>query len=147
MSADAAELSRAVASLPHGQEFRFVDRVIALVPGVSGEGEYTVRGDEPFLRGHFPGDPLMPGVLLIEAAAQLAGIVAQADPQHAPLPGLKLTAVRAAKFLGTARPGEIIHLRANVTTRLGNLIQATATASVRTALILQAEIVLAGDKA
>ena len=82
MSADAAELSRAVASLPHGQEFRFVDRVIALVPGVSGEGEYTVRGDEPFLRGHFPGDPLMPGVLLIEAAAQLAGIVAQIGRAH-----------------------------------------------------------------
>ena len=59
--------------LPHGPEFRFLDRVLSLTPGKEGTGEYRVRGDEPFLRGHFPGDPILPGVLLIEAAAQLAG--------------------------------------------------------------------------
>ena len=54
-----------------------------------------MRGDEPFLRGHFPSHPLFPGVLLVEAAAQLAGIVAQSDPALSPLAGLKLTALRA----------------------------------------------------
>src|SRR5919198_4813028 len=92
-------LSNALAWLPHGTGFRFLDRLLALDPGQSGAGQYTVRGDEPFLRGHFPGQPMMPGVLLVEAAAQLAGTVAQSDPQRTPLRGLKLTAIRGAKIL------------------------------------------------
>lgn len=139
-------LAIALASLPHGPEFRFLDRLTHLDPGQSGAGEYTVRGDEPFLRGHFPGQPLLPGVLLIEAAAQLAGTVAQSDPQIAPLAGLKLTALRGVKILGTARPGEIVQLEARVTGRLGKLIQAQATARVNGQIILQAELTLSGDK-
>src|SRR5215510_14521033 len=103
-------LAEALDSLPHGPEFRFLDRLVELVPGESAVGQYIVRGDEPFLRGHFPGAPIFPGVLLIEAAAQLAGTVAQSDPKIPAMPGLKLTAVRNAKILGTARPGEIIRL-------------------------------------
>src|SRR6185369_105155 len=101
-------LAEALASLPHGPEFRFVDRLLELDPGKSGAGEYTVRADEPFLRGHFPGQPIFPGVLLVEAAAQVAGTVAQSDPQIPPMPGLKLTAMRAIKISGTARPGEVL---------------------------------------
>src|SRR2546423_11222351 len=111
-------LQRALLLLPHGAEFRFLDRLVSLDPGVSGIGEYTVRGDEPFLRGHFPGHPLMPGVLMLEAAAQLAGTVAQSAPQIAPLAGLKLTAMRAVKILGSARPGDTIQLEARITGRL-----------------------------
>jgi len=95
----------ALSFLPHGPEFRFLDRLLRLDPGRSGEGEYQVRGDEPFLKGHFPGQPLFPGVLLVEAAAQLAGVVAQSDPNIQPLPDLKLTALRSVKILGSARPG------------------------------------------
>src|SRR5437870_7985133 len=101
-------LAEALARLPHGPEFGFVDRLLSLDPGKSAVGEYRVRGDEPFLRGHFPGQPLFPGVLLVEAAAQLAGTAAQCDPQIPPLSGLKLTAVRAVKILGSAGPGEVI---------------------------------------
>jgi 3-hydroxyacyl-[acyl-carrier-protein] dehydratase len=138
-------LQSALRSLPHGPEFRFVDRLLELDPGRSGVGEYRVRGDEPFLRGHFPGDPLMPGVLLVEAAAQLAGVVAQSDPAIPPLAGLKLTALRAVKILGTARPGETLRLEALVVGRLGNLIQAQATASVNGQTVLQAEVILSGE--
>ena len=63
-SDDAAK--KALDFLPHGPEFRFVDKLLSLVPGKEGTGEYRVRGDEPFLRGHFPRDPIFPGVLLIE---------------------------------------------------------------------------------
>ena len=136
---------KVLASLPHGAGFRFIDRLLALDPGKSGAGEYTVRGDEPFLRGHFPGQPIFPGVLLVEAAAQLAGTVAQSDPVLAPLPGLKLTALRGVKILGVARPGQTIRLEARIAGRMANLIQATATASVGGVVVLQADLTLSGE--
>jgi len=131
--------------LPHGPEFRFLDRVLSLTPGKKGTGEYRVRGDEPFLRGHFPGDPIFPGVLLLEAAAQLAGVVAQSDPGLAPLAGLKLTALRGAKILGAARPGDVVRLEAGVIARLGNLVQAQARGHVGDKLVLTAELTLSGE--
>ena len=138
-------MNDALDSLPHGPEFRFVDRLLKLEPGKSGAGEYLVRGDEPFLRGHFPGQPLFPGVLLVEAAAQLAGTVAQSDPQIPPLAGLKLTALRGIKILGTARPGEAIGLEARILSRLGNLIQAQVSASVNGQAVMQGELTLSGE--
>jgi 3-hydroxyacyl-[acyl-carrier-protein] dehydratase len=137
-------MTDALARLPHGPEFRFVDRLLALEPGSSGAAEFTLRGDEAFLRGHFPGEPLMPGVLLVEAVAQLAGIIAQTDPAIAPLAGLKLTAIRAAKILGSAKPGETVTLHARVTGRMGHLVQAQGTATVRGTLVLQCDVTLAG---
>jgi len=134
----------ALKGLPHGPEFRFVDRVTDLEPGVRGVGEYRVRGDEPFLKGHFPGEPIMPGVLLVEAAAQLAGVVAQCDPNHAPLAALKLTALRNVKILGTACPGETICIRAEITGRMGGLIQAKADVLLGEARLVSADITLAG---
>jgi 3-hydroxyacyl-[acyl-carrier-protein] dehydratase len=140
------DLQNALKLLPHGVEFRFIDRLIHLNPGQSGEGEYKVRGDEPFLRGHFPGEPIFPGVLLAEAAAQLAGVVAQSDPKIQPLKNLKLTALRNVKILGTARVGETISLEAKIAGRLGNLVQAQATAKVGGEIILTAELTLSGAK-
>ena len=137
-------LQEALKSLPHGPEFRFVDKLLSLTPGQEGVGEYWVRGDESCLRGHFPGDPLFPGVLLIEAAAQLAGVVAQSDSAIPPLPGLKLTALRAVKIHGTARPGETVRLEACILGRLGLLVQARASAFVAGAQVLSAELTLAG---
>jgi 3-hydroxyacyl-[acyl-carrier-protein] dehydratase len=135
----------ALSLLPHGPAFRFVDRLRKLEPGKSGQGEYLVRGDEPFLRGHFPNQPLFPGVLLVEAAAQLAGVVAQSDPNIAPLKELKLTALRGVKILGTARPGETIQVEARITGRLSGLIQAEATASVNGNVVMQGSLTLAGQ--
>ncbi len=138
-------LALALSRLPHGPEFRFIERLLTLEGGRSGTGEYRVRGDEPFLRGHFPGQPLFPGVLLVEAAAQLAGVVAQADPEIAPLPGLKLTALKSVKILGSALPGQVIQVQARITGRLGNLVQAEATAAVEGRCVLQAALTLSGE--
>ncbi len=136
---------QALALLPHGPEFRFVDKLLALDPGRNGTGEYTVRGEEPFLRGHFPGQPLFPGVLLVEAAAQLAGTVAQADPNLTPLSGLKLTAIHGIKILGTARPRETIRLEARISGRMGNLVQAEVQVTLSGRLILQGHLTLSGE--
>lgn len=137
-------LAAALANLPHGPEFRFLDRLLSLDPGKTGVGEYLVRGTEPFLKGHFPGEPLFPGVLLVEAAAQLAGVVAQSDPHREPLAGLKLTGLRGIKLTGSARPGEIIRLEASVSGRMANLVQATTTAWVNDQVVLRGELTLAG---
>ena len=138
-------LAHALKSLPHGPEFRFLDRLLTLDPGQSGTAEYRVRGDEPFLRGHFPDKPLFPGVLLVEAAAQLAGAVAQSDPHLAPMAGLKLTALRGVKIFGSAEPGEVIRLECRVTGRMDHLIHAEATATVSEKLVMQAQITLSRE--
>jgi 3-hydroxyacyl-[acyl-carrier-protein] dehydratase len=140
-------MNDALKLLPHGPEFRFIDRLLTLEPGKNGTAEYKVRGDEPFLRGHFPGQPLFPGVLLVEAAAQLAGTVAQSDPGIPPMAGLKLTAMRGIKILGTAKPGEIIRFEAKTLNRLGNLVQAQVSAAVNGQIVMQGELTLSGSKA
>lgn len=134
----------ALVRLPHGPEFRFVDRLTGLVPGKSGSGEYLVRGDEAFLKGHFPGRPMIPGVILIEAVAQLAGIVAQCDPESEPLADLRLTAVRNAKILGSAAPGQTIELSAEIKGRFDRLVQACGEIAVTGQAILRCDIVLSG---
>ena len=139
------DLEAALRLLPHGPEFRFLDRLTALEPGQSGRAEYKIRGDEPFLRGHFPGEPIFPGVLLAEAAAQLAGAVAQSDPAIPPLAGLKLAALRQVKLLGAARPGDMLEIEAQITGRMGCLIQARALARVAGVTLLTAELTLAGE--
>ena len=138
-------LAAALSHLPHGADFRFLDCLLDLVPGKSGVGQYTLRGDEAFLKGHFPGDPLMPGVLLIEAAAQLAGVVAQTDPYVPPLLGLKLTALRAVKIFGSVTPGEVMTIRAQILRRLGPLVQAAAQIHKGTHPLLVAELTLSGQ--
>jgi 3-hydroxyacyl-[acyl-carrier-protein] dehydratase len=139
------DLKQALAQLPHGIEFRFIDRLLRLEPGRKGIGDYQVRGDEPFLRGHFPGEPLFPGVLLVEGGAQLAGTVAQSDPSIQPLPGLKLTAISKIKILGSAKPGEVIRFEAEITGRIANLVHATVRAYVLDQRIMEGEIILSGD--
>lgn len=140
-----AESSRALASLPHGPEFRFIDALTELVPGVSGVGSYLVRGDEVFLKGHFPKVPIFPGVLLVEGGAQLAGTVAQSDPATPSLSDVKLTAMKNIKVYGTALPGETIIFRAEVLGRMGNLIQSKVSATVNDITVMQGEITLSGS--
>ncbi len=135
----------ALASLPHGQSFRFVDEVTELDPGTRAEGLYHVRGDEAFLEGHFPGHPIMPGVILVEAVAQLAGIAAQSGSDFETLENVRLAAIRQAKIKGTAQPGDSLHLKATVTGRMDGLIQAQGTIQVNGAEILSAMIVLSGE--
>jgi 3-hydroxyacyl-[acyl-carrier-protein] dehydratase len=144
MSATPDILLLAMRSLPHGPEFRFVDRMLSLTPGVKGVGEYHVRGDEYYLRGHLPGEPILPGVLLVEAGAQVAGMVAQEDPANPTFPRLKLTALRAVKILGPARPGETLRIEAVITGRLGSMIQAEVSAFIANTRVLSAELTLSG---
>ena len=135
----------ALQSLPHGPSFRFVDTLTRLTPGQSGEGTYYLKGTEAFLSGHFPGQPLLPGVLLIEAVAQLGGVVAQSHPDIPALSGLKLAAVQQAKITGSAVPGETVTLRAAVQGRQGGLVLIEGSASVAGRTLLTTRLTLSGD--
>lgn len=143
----ATSLDKALQSLPHGPAFRFLDRITSLEPGVSVTASYSVRGDEAFLEGHFPGSLLLPGVILVEALAQAAGIAAQTGLTP-PLQNLRLTAIRSAKILGSAVPGETLEIKAHITGRLGGLIQAEGEIHRTGTMerLLGAQIVLAGTE-
>lgn len=105
--------------LPHREPFVFLKGVSRVEAGVSGEGVQEFSPDDPVFRGHFPGDPIVPGVLLTEAVAQLAGIVAGAD---APGARYLLSAIRSMKFPHPAIPGREIRLSVRAEGALGPLL-------------------------
>jgi 3-hydroxyacyl-[acyl-carrier-protein] dehydratase len=111
--------------LPHREPFIFIDAVISTRPGEAATCEKTFPASDPVFRGHFPGDPLVPGVLLTEALAQTAGIAA-----GQPGRGFRLSAIRAMKFLRPVRPEEKITLVAKKTAIAGKLWQFEVSASV-----------------
>ena len=139
-----ADLQAALKSLPHGPSFRFIDELLSLDPGVEAVGTDRVRGDEGFLEGHFPGNPMMPGVILIEAVAQLGGVVIQTDPEHPAMADLRLTGVRAAKILGAAVPGEVLEIRVKVDGRLGGLVQVEGQVRGSNGVLSTAKVTLSG---
>ena len=138
------EMQAALQALPHGPSFRFLDELKSLVPGREATAIYRVRGDEAFLEGHFPGNPMMPGVILIEAVAQLGGVVIQTDPEHPAMSDLRLTGVRAAKILGAAVPGNVLEIRAKVEGRLGGLVQIEGDVRGPDGILATAKVTLSG---
>ena len=138
-------LKQSLESLPHGAEFRFVDDVSTLDPGVSGVGHYRIREGAEFLRGHFPDRPMLPAVIMVEALAQLGGVVAQSDPNQPTLTDVRLTAMRNVKVLGTAVPGERLTISARIAGRLGNLIQIEGEITCETRPLVKAQVTLSGQ--
>lgn len=103
----------AVDLLPHRPPFRFVDAVDSLVPGESVVARYRVTGEEAFLAGHFPGNPVFPGVIQLEALAQAGAIAVLADERFTgtlPLFG----GVQKVRFRRVVRPGDELALEATV---------------------------------
>lgn len=114
---------QALSALPHGPAFRFLDELLDLEPGVSASARWTLKGDEAFLAGHFPGRPLLPGVIMIEALAQLGGVLAQSARADRPLQDLRLTAVQRFKILGSIVPGTALRIHARLEAALPGLVQ------------------------
>jgi 3-hydroxyacyl-[acyl-carrier-protein] dehydratase len=118
--------------LPHRRPFLFVDRIVALEKGRSLVAERRLRSEEPFFGGHFPGNPVMPGVLVCEALAQACGILqGLADAERgAEAPGGYFLANVKVKFTATAYPGDTLRLETRRAKRFGALIMFDVAAYV-----------------
>lgn len=107
--------------LPHREPFRFLSEVTHLAAGVEGAASWRVTGSEAFLAGHFPGRPLVPGVLITEALAQLSGLVAFGDDAAAVLGRTAVLAHIDVRFDRAVVPPAVLSLASTLTRSLGNL--------------------------
>lgn len=125
--------------LPHRPPFLFLDEILSIEPGVSATAKKTFSSSDPVFEGHFPGRPIIPGVLLAEAIAQLAGIAISADdPDRKWL----LSAIHRMKFPSAATPGEELLLSASVEGMMGTMMQASGNASVGERTVAEGSVVL-----
>jgi 3-hydroxyacyl-[acyl-carrier-protein] dehydratase len=137
--------------LPHREPFLFVDRVVQLHPGKQVVAELDLKGGEPHFAGHFPGRPVMPGVLVSEAMVQTAGLLLalsarEGVPVLASVPEFVVLASLNVKFLEPAFPGEVLTLRATFERASGPLSRLAVSACVGRREIASGTVVLAEGK-
>jgi 3-hydroxyacyl-[acyl-carrier-protein] dehydratase len=128
------------AIIPHREPFLLVDEIVELIPGERVRGRYTVRGDEYFLQGHFPGRPIMPGVLMIEALAQAGcvGVLAHDDFQGklAVFAGLE-----EVRFRRLVTPGDTLELELVVDKLRRALGRGSGTVKVGDEIAVEAKLI------
>jgi 3-hydroxyacyl-[acyl-carrier-protein] dehydratase len=128
--------------LPHRPPFVFVRQLLHWEPGQKAECSALFPRDDPMFAGHFPGNPLVPGVILTEALAQTAGIAAASGFPENERPLFLLSAIRTMKFLAAVRPGEEILLNAEKLAQVGELWQFKVQASVNGKPVAEGQLVL-----
>lgn len=113
--------------IPHRAPFLLVDAMEELVPGESGTGVLTLTGEEYFFKGHFPGMPVMPGVLMVEALAQAGAVVICSHPDYKEKMGL-FGGIKNMKFRHQVVPGDTLKLEVVVTrkSKIGGYADVTA---------------------
>jgi 3-hydroxyacyl-[acyl-carrier-protein] dehydratase len=136
---DIVEIKRVI---PHRYPFLLVDRVDTLEPGVKAIGIKNVTINEPYFEGHFPEYSVMPGVLIVEALAQLGGIAAFDANASSPAIGL-LAGIDNCRFKRQVKPGDQLTLTYEITRMKGQIIKGKGTATVDGELACEAEIMFA----
>ena len=130
---------RAEDYLPHRPPFLFVTALRSVEPGQSASGSWQLTGEEAFFAGHFPGRPTLPGVLMVEALAQLGGVAVLADPKFAgrlPLFG----GIERARFRRQVVPGDRLDLEVTLGRMSARAGKGTGRATVGGELACQAEL-------
>jgi 3-hydroxyacyl-[acyl-carrier-protein] dehydratase len=140
-------IERIQALLPHRYPFLLVDRVVEFEPGKRILAWKNVTGNEPFFQGHFPGHPVMPGVLVLEALAQTGGLLTQLSREAAGTPVSEtmsyLVKIDAAKFSRMIVPGDRIELEVALKRVIRNMAMYVGTARVDGETAACAEILCA----
>lgn len=134
--------------LPHRPPFLFVDRVVKLDAYKSIVAERELRPDEPQFAGHFPGRPIMPGVLVAEALAQTSGLLLGLSDKLAAAsaterPKMFFLATTNVKFTHPAKPGEVLVLRSTSDKNFGGLFRFNVEATVGRNVIASGALTLA----
>jgi 3-hydroxyacyl-[acyl-carrier-protein] dehydratase len=136
-----AALADPLAQLPHAEPFRFVTSVTSVKPGESAEGAWNVTGNEDFFRGHFPGHPLVPGVLIAEALAQISGIAGSGGAGAGAGKSGMLAHVDV-RFEKPVAPPATIVLRSKLTGTMGSLQKFDVSARVNDAVVASGSVTL-----
>lgn len=128
--------------IPHRQPFMLVDTIEELEPGVRAVGKKCVSYNEPFFAGHFPGEPVMPGVLIIEALAQ-TGAVAILSLSENKGKTAYFAGINSAKFKKKVQPGDVLMLETEIIKVKGPIGVGKATAKVDGKIAAAAELIFA----
>ena len=128
------------ALLPHRYPFLLVDRVLELDPDRRIVAIKNVTINEPFFQGHFPGRPVMPGVLILEAMAQVGGVLAFKSVQVTGRPVVYLTGIDSAKFRKPVVPGDRLRFEVDVVKKRAPFWKMQAKAYVDDDMVCEAEV-------
>jgi 3-hydroxyacyl-[acyl-carrier-protein] dehydratase len=131
------EIKEIMSILPHRYPFLLVDRVISLEPSVNVVGIKNVTMNEPFFTGHFPGNPVMPGVLVIEAMAQVAGILAFKSGMQGSQ--VYFMSIDKVKFRKPVFPGDQLRFEVKVLQIRGNVWKFSGEAFIEDKLATEAD--------
>ena len=136
------DINEIMKRLPHRYPFLLIDRVTELIPGEYARGYKNVTINEPFFQGHFPGYPVMPGVLILEALAQLGAAVVLGEEKNQGKLAL-FTGIDGARFRRQVIPGDRLDLEVKVLRMKSVMGKAAVKASVEGELAAEAEIMFA----
>ena len=128
--------------IPHHQPFMLVDTIEELEEGRRAVGKKCVTYNEPFFAGHFPGEPVMPGVLIIEAMAQVGAVALLVQPDFKGKTAY-MAAIRSAKFKGKVVPGDVLRLEVEIEKVKGPMGIGIGKAYVEGKLVAQTELTFA----
>ena len=104
--------------IPHRQPFLLIDTIEELEPGVRAVAKKCVSYNEPYFAGHFPGEPVMPGVLIVEALAQAGAVALLSQPEFKGKTAY-FGAIQSAKFKKKVVPGDVLILETEIVKRKG----------------------------
>ena len=125
--------------LPHRPPFLLVDRIVECEPGKSAKGIKCVSMNEPFFPGHFPGQPIMPGVLILEALAQTGAVAALSLPENRGKLAV-FGGVKNCRFKKPVTPGDVLELSCELVEQRGPIGYGKAVARVGGKIAAQAEL-------
>jgi len=128
-------IAQIMAALPHRYPFLLLDRLLTVEPGVRVVGLKNVTINEPYFAGHFPDEPVVPGVLLLEAMAQCGGFLFEVEGRRG-----YIAAIDKARFVRPVVPGDQLIIEMRLLQRLGDLARAAGEAKVDRQRAATAEI-------
>lgn len=127
-------------NLPHTFPFIFIDKILQIDRGKRAEGLKNVSHSDNFLWGHFPGEPVVPGVVVVEALAQLSGMIFEKEGGSSQR--IFLVEISRMKFKRVIKPGDQLFLKSEVAKKIGKLCKFEVSASVDEEIVTIGEITL-----